>query len=72
VLHDLTISVWTDTHPDEDSSQQNLPIRSVVCAIDLGPESLGVLQFGAGFAGHWGATLRIAHGIPATEMLLGR
>jgi nucleotide-binding universal stress UspA family protein len=71
VLHDLTIPVWTDVHREAALSQQNLPIRSVVCAIDLGPESLGAVQFAADFAGHCGATLCIAHGIPATEMLLG-
>jgi len=71
VLHDLTIPVWTDSHRAETPSQQNLPIRSVVCAVDLGPESLGVLRFAADFAGHCGATLCIAHGIPASEMLLG-
>jgi nucleotide-binding universal stress UspA family protein len=71
VLHDLAIPVWTDSHREVLLSQQNLPIRSVVCAIDLGPESLGVLQFAADFAGRCGATLCIAHGVPTTEMLLG-
>jgi nucleotide-binding universal stress UspA family protein len=71
VLHDLPIPVWTDSHRQAVLPQQNLPIRSVVCAIDLGPESLDVLQFAAKFADVCGAALCIAHGIPATEMLLG-
>jgi nucleotide-binding universal stress UspA family protein len=71
VLHDLTIPVWTDSHREAALSQHNLPIRSVVCAIDLRPESLGVLRFAADFTERCGATLCIAHGIPATEMLLG-
>ncbi len=72
VLHDLTIPVWTDAHREAALADGNLPIRSVVCAIDLGPESVGALRFAAEFARHFGATLGIAHGIPVTEMLLGR
>jgi nucleotide-binding universal stress UspA family protein len=72
VLYDLTIPVWTDTHREAAQSQENLPIRSVVCAIDLGPESASVLRFAAGFASRCGAKLCIAHGVPTTEMLLGK
>jgi nucleotide-binding universal stress UspA family protein len=72
VLHDLTIPVWTDTHREAALPEQSLPIRSVICAIDLGPESVGALRFAAGLAHHFGATLCIAHGIPVTEMSLGR
>jgi nucleotide-binding universal stress UspA family protein len=49
-----------------------LPIRNLIAAIDLGPESAAVLRFASDFARHSNATLRIAHGIPATEMLLGK
>ncbi|HVO97856.1 MAG TPA: universal stress protein [Bryobacteraceae bacterium] len=72
VLHDLPIPVWTEVHQDSTLLEHHLPIRNVVCAIDLEPESAGVLRFASDFASHCGAALHIAHGIPVTELLLGK
>jgi len=72
VLHDLIIPVWTDVHQEAIPPERNLAIRSIVCAVDLGPESVRGLRFASDFANHWGAKLCVAHGIPVAEMLLGR
>jgi nucleotide-binding universal stress UspA family protein len=72
VLHDLPIPVWTEVHQEAMLSERFLPIRNVVCAIDLGPESAPALRFASEFAGQCGATLKVAHGVPVTEMLLGK
>jgi nucleotide-binding universal stress UspA family protein len=72
VLHDLPIPVWTEVHQEAPLSEQHLPIRNLIAAIDLGPESADLLRFASDFAGHFGAVMRIAHGVPATEMLLGK
>lgn len=72
VLHDIPIPIWTEVHQEATLSDAHLPIRNVICAIDLGPESLSVLRFASDFASHCKATLSIAHGIPVTEMRLGK
>lgn len=71
VLHDLTIPVWTDVHQEENPSEYRLPVRTVACAIDLGPESASVLRSAADFAKSCGAAMFIAHGVPVAEMRLG-
>lgn len=71
VLHDLTVPIWTDTHQEAVLADLHLPIRSLICAIDLGPGSVDVLRFGSDFARHSNAAICIAHGVPMAEMTLG-
>jgi len=71
VLHDLPIPVWTEIHQEATLPQHHLPIRNLICAIGLEPESAGVLRWASAFASHCNATMCIVHGIPVSELLLG-
>ncbi len=70
VLHDLPVPVWTESH-QEALAEHHLPIKTLVCAIDLGPDSAKVLRFAADFADRCGAKMLVAHGVPVAEMKLG-
>jgi len=66
VLHDAKCSVWTSVHlpaiPAPPAS-----IRNVLCAINLQPESLAVLQWASEFANENGSTLTLAHAMPGAK-----
>ena len=61
VLHDVEIPVWTGVHYDEDTATPLADVRQVVCAIDLAPQSEGVLRWAADFAARFGAGLTVVH-----------
>jgi nucleotide-binding universal stress UspA family protein len=71
VLHDLKIPVWTDVHCETAAPGSHLPVRRIVCAINLEPKSAAVLRCAAAFAKQWNAEMFVAHGVPVTELLLG-
>ena len=67
VLHDVDCPVWTGVHPDNISFASPEPIRSVACAVDLGPQTRHALRWAASFAERWHADLQIVHvvaGVP--------
>jgi nucleotide-binding universal stress UspA family protein len=66
VLHDVTCPVWTSAHAPETPV---LPTgyRNILCAVDLTPNSLPLVQWATGFARDHGARVKLAHAIPAAE-----
>ena len=63
VLHDVKCPVWTDVHT-------NIPVerdgsKSLVCAVDLRPESVSAIRWAADFAASHSAELTLVHAIPA-------
>ena len=63
VLHDVECPVWTDVH-------SNVPVgrdgcKSVVCAVDLRPESVSAIRWAAEFAASYDAELTLVHAMPA-------
>ncbi len=60
VLHDSECPVWTGADLEE-SPAREFAIRSVLCAIDLGPHSPRTLQWGAQMAAEFGARLTLVH-----------
>lgn len=66
VLHDVKCPVWTSAHAPE---TPGLPAgyRDILCAVDLTPNSLPLVQWASGFARDHGAKLRLVHAIPAAE-----
>jgi len=66
VLHDAVCPVWTEAHT-EYRSISNGVYGPIVCAIDMGPHSAGVLQFAAGFSKKLGALLRAVHSVPRID-----
>ena len=63
-LHDCRCAVWTGAHLEQAPDQFSIEIRRIVCAVDLGPHSDTVLQWGAGMASTWNAELTVAHVAP--------
>jgi nucleotide-binding universal stress UspA family protein len=66
VLHDVKCPVWTSAHAPETPA---LPAgyRNVLCAVDLTPNSLPLVQWASGFARDHGARLKLVHAVPAAE-----
>jgi nucleotide-binding universal stress UspA family protein len=66
-LHDCRCPVWTGAHMEQAPDQFSIDIRRIVCAVDLGPHSDTVLQWGAGMASIWNAELTVAHVAPCNS-----
>jgi nucleotide-binding universal stress UspA family protein len=66
VLHDVKCPVWTSAHLPERAAPP-AGYRSMLCAVDLTPKSVSLIQWAAAFAREHGATLRLLHAIPAAE-----
>lgn len=66
VLHDVKCPVWTSAHTPE---TPGLPTgyRDILCAVDLTPNSLPLVQWATAFARDHGAKLKLVHAIPAAE-----
>jgi nucleotide-binding universal stress UspA family protein len=64
VLHDADCPVWTGVHLEDTPATPAIPIRNVLCAVDLGPQSARALQWAAAFAHEFGARLTLMHAAP--------
>ncbi len=60
VLHDADCPVWTGVHLEE-APVASAPVRGILCAVDLGPQSLAALQWASGLAAALGASLTLLH-----------
>jgi nucleotide-binding universal stress UspA family protein len=64
VLHDADCPVWTGVHLEDAPAALSIPIRSVLCAVDLGPQSCKTLAWAAALAREFGARLTLLHAMP--------
>jgi len=60
VLHDADCPVWTGVHLAQTPAAP-VEVRTVLCAVDLGPQSSKALCWAAMFAQEFGARLVLAH-----------
>src|SRR5215467_5001926 len=51
-------------HLEEGPREPASLFRSILCAVDLGPQSQRVLEWAAGLAGELNAHLHVAHALP--------
>lgn len=72
VLHDAKCTVWTDAPTNGAKLENRLNCQSILCAIDLVPESVELIHYAADLAREYKATLRLVHAISATEALPDR
>ncbi len=63
VLHDAGCPVWTGPHLENAAEDDAIVFRKVLCAVDLGPDSLAILQWAGSFAQPSGASLEVVHAI---------
>jgi nucleotide-binding universal stress UspA family protein len=67
VLHDADCPVWTGVHLEQAPALASIQFRSILCAVDLGPQSSKTLDWAAWLARQFGARLGVVHataGIP--------
>ena len=61
VLHDADCAVWTGVHMEQVPAAAPAPLRSVLCGVDLGPQSPKALAWAAMLAREFGARLTLIH-----------
>jgi len=71
VLHDAHCPVWTGVHWEEPPAAGSLAVRTVLCAVDLGPQSTQPLKWAAELARDFQARLVLAHAYPCIELRPG-
>lgn len=67
VLHDAQCPVWTSAHIANVPSEEHLPCRSILCAIDLTPRTIDLMKWSADLAKALNASLRFVHAVPRVE-----
>lgn len=65
VLHDAPCPVWTSAHLDRDRPRVPTELRNILCAVSLDDSGIHTLRYAGGFARRIGATLTVAHAVPA-------
>ena len=63
VLHDALCPVWTEAHV-ETPPPERASCRSLVCAVDMGPQTPHVLRGALEFGDLFGAKVHVVHSIP--------
>ena len=64
VLHDANVPVWTTPHTGDASDREHLKVGKILCAVDAGSQSVGLMRWAAQLAKSLGATLRLVHAVP--------
>ncbi len=64
VLHDADCPVWTGTHMQEAPESREVVLDHILCAVDLGPQSVRTLCWANRMAKQFGARLTLAHIVP--------
>lgn len=67
VLHDADCPVWTGVHLEQAPRVDAIAFRSIVCALDLGPQSRKALSWAAEMAVEFKARLVLVHAHPCIE-----
>jgi nucleotide-binding universal stress UspA family protein len=71
-LHRCECAVWTGVHLDVDSAGATPPahteVKTILCAIELVPESASLLKYAKEIGLETGATVHIVHAIPVVEV----
>lgn len=66
VLHDAPCPVWTNAHTELSEPPAGV-YRSIVCAVDLGPQTPNVLRAAHEFSTHMQASLHVVHSVPGID-----
>jgi nucleotide-binding universal stress UspA family protein len=67
VLHDADCPVWTGVHMPETPAAAPVPLRQVLCAVDLGPQSEKTYAWAAWLAGEFHAQLTLMHAMASSS-----
>jgi nucleotide-binding universal stress UspA family protein len=61
VLHDADCPVWTGIHMEDTAPAAQIPLRNIVCGVDLGPQSCKTLKWAMWLQNEFGARLTLMH-----------
>jgi len=64
VLHDVGCAVLTGVHMEGQPAAGHAKVSKVLCAIDLGPQSLAILKWASQLAADFDAQLGVVHAVP--------
>ena len=67
VLHEALCPVWTGVHMEQVPRLEDIAIRKVVCALDLGTQSCPTLKWAKDVSAEFGSELKIVHVIPTNK-----
>ena len=70
VLHDADCPVCTGVHMDDERVLRSIPLRHILCAVDLGPQSRKALDWAMALQKQFDARLTIVHATPAVAALV--
>ncbi len=65
VLHDACCPIFTGPHLEHPPALESPSFAKVLCAIDLGPQTRAVLQWGSWFADQFGSAISVVHALPS-------
>lgn len=72
VLHDADCPVWTGVHAEEIPAAGEIPFDHIVCAVDLGRQSVKALCWAHRMASELDAMLSLVHVVPDVDTPPGR
>jgi nucleotide-binding universal stress UspA family protein len=69
-LHDCECAIWTGVHMAARTGEApaHMDLKTILCAIELAPESASLLKYAKDIALEAGATVHIVHAVPAAEV----
>jgi nucleotide-binding universal stress UspA family protein len=68
VLHDADCPVLTGVHLEAAPAPASIALRTILCAVDLGPQSRKALIWAAQLASEFQGHLTVVHAVPALEI----
>jgi len=67
VLHDAECPVWTGVHLQDVPQDFPVAIKSILCAIDLGPQTCRTLTWAAALQREFNASLKVIHALACRD-----
>jgi nucleotide-binding universal stress UspA family protein len=67
-LHDCECAIWTGVHLEDPPPPFHTELKTILCAIELTPESASLLKYAREIALEAGASVHIVHAIPTAEV----
>jgi nucleotide-binding universal stress UspA family protein len=67
VLHDAECPVWTGVHIQDAAVAGPISIGTILCAIDLGPQTCRTLTWAAALQRQWGAKMTVMHAMACRD-----
>ncbi len=68
VLHDAPCAVWTSAHSEYPKRPDRPDVASIICAVDLNPDSANLIRRANELAGIFSARLRLVHSTRHTAL----